>query len=513
MLEVDAQVGRGGVDGGGVGLWTVPNMVMFQWENGKSANLSKLYRREASKCRNVDAKPGVSSGYEALQRMEGYMQKRLGITRRSFLKAGSAAIAAVGSGLAGILSARKAFAYVPGTSITFLLWKNFSPPADVEIIRQATEWGKQNKVSVTIEQINGNDIPARAAAAIQSNQGPDIIQFFHNWQNQYADALVDVTDICTELEGKYGGFIEYARDNATLGARFTAIPHTIVPNIFVARKSHLNAAGTKEWPRTWDDLRREGRKWKAAGHPIGQTIGHTFGDAVNFAYPYLWSYGVAERDEHKKVVINSKQTVEALKFFKALWNDAMDPGGISWDDSSNNRAFLSGAIAATNNAPSIYLTASNQVLLDERGNPLADDIVHAPNPAGPVGVFHYHYSQQLAIPRYSRNVEAAKDFVRWLMDKKQYSKYLRRGQAYQASPLKAYMNDAMWQMFPALKLYRDYLLQGRAVGWKGPADGQAAKVVQSYILVDMLANVATGKMSAEDSAKWAESRLKTIYGT
>lgn len=440
------------------------------------------------------------------------MPKLSPATRRSFVKAGSAAATAAALGLTGMLSARRASAYLPGTSITFLLWKNFSPPADVEIVRQATEWGKQNRVSVKIEQINGNDIPARAAAAIQSKQGPDIIQFFHNWQNQYADELVDVTDICTELGAKNGGFVEYARDNATLDGRFTAIPHTIVPNIFVGRKSYLKSAGTEQWPKTWEDLRREGKKWKAAGHPIGQTVGHTFGDAVVFAYPYLWSYGVAERDENNRIVVNSKQTVEALKFFKALWDDAMDPGGLSWDDSSNNRSFLSGAIAATNNAPSIYLTASNQVILDERGDPLVDDIFHVPNPAGPAGVFHYHYSQQLAIPTYSGNVAAAKDFIRWLMDKQQFSKYLRRGQAYQSAPLKDYMTDAMWQMFPALTPYRDTLLQGRAVGWKGPADGRAANVVLGYALIDMLANVATGKMSAEDSAKWAEDRLKKIYG-
>jgi multiple sugar transport system substrate-binding protein len=98
------------------------------------------------------------------------------------------------------------------------------------------------------------------------------------------------------------------------------------------------------------------------------------------------------------------------------------------------------------------------------------------------------------------------------MDKQQYTKYLRRGQAYQASPLKIYMKDAMWEMFPALKPYRDSLLQAQAVGWKGPADESAAKVVLNYILVDMLANVATGKMAPDESLKWAEGQLKTIYG-
>ncbi len=448
--------------------------------------------------------------------MSGEKPKQRGITRRDFVRTAGLAtgMAATGLGLEGILAARKAPAYDPGTSLHFLLWKNFSPPADVEILRQAAEWGKQNNVNVRIEQINANDIPARAAAAIEGKQGPDIIQFFHNWQNQYADALVDVTDIASALESKYGGYIDYAKAHAMLNGRFNAVPHTVVPNIYVVRVSYMKAAGTKEWPKTWEELRREGKKWKAMGLPVGQTVGHTFGDAVDFTYPYLWSYGALERDDKGRVIIGSKECLEALKAFKALWDDAMDPAGAGWDDSSNNRAFLSGAITATNNAPSIYLTASNQVILDDKGEPLVNDIAHVQNPAGPAGLFHYHYSQQLAIPKYSRkNIDAAKDFIRWLMDKDQLARYLRRGQAYQAAGLKMYLKDPMWDMFPALKPFRDHLLEGQHVGWKGPADANAARVVQNYVLIDMLANVATGKMTPEESLKWGERQLKAIYGT
>jgi multiple sugar transport system substrate-binding protein len=433
--------------------------------------------------------------------------------RRFMRKVGWATgLAAAGPGIEGILAARQAPAYAPGTSLHLLLGTNFSPPAGVEIVRQGTEWGKQNNVTVKIEQIPINDLPARAAAAIESKQGPDILQFIHNWQNQYADALVDVTDLCTALEAKYGGYIDYCKAQAMLEGRFTGVPHIVTPNLFVVRKSYLKAAGTQRWPRTWEELRREGKKWKAAGHPIGQTVGHTYGDAVNFTYPYLWSFGVAERDDKGRVIIGGKPTLEALRFFKALWDDAMDPAGLGWDDASNNRAFLSGAVAATSNGASIYLTAANQVVLDGKGQPLIDDIDHVPNPAGPAGVFHYSYTEQLAIPRYSKSVEAAKDFLRWHMEKDRLSKYLQRGQAYQAGPLKFYLKDAMWDMFPALRPYRDHLLEGRHVGWKGPADVGAARVVLNYVLIDMLANVVTGKMSPEDSLKWGEGQLKAIYG-
>ena len=97
-----------------------------------------------------------------------------GVTRRQFIRiAGAAAGIAAGTGIVGILASRRSPAFAQERSLHFLLWKNFSPPADVEILRQGEEWGKQNKVDVKIEQINANDIPARAAAAIESKQGPE----------------------------------------------------------------------------------------------------------------------------------------------------------------------------------------------------------------------------------------------------------------------------------------------------------------------------------------------------
>ena len=43
-----------------------------------------------------------------------------------------------------------------------------------------------------------------------------------------------------------------------------------------------------------------------------------------------------------------------------FWKDAHDEGGLAWDDTSNNRAFLAGTISATLNGASIYLLAKGK---------------------------------------------------------------------------------------------------------------------------------------------------------
>src|SRR5205814_6054058 len=117
---------------------------------------------------------------------------------------------------------------------------------------------------------------------------------------------------------------------------------------------------------------------------------HTFGDAPSFWYPFLWSFGGREiADDTKTVALDSKETVESVKFAVAFWKDCCDEGGLAWDDSSNNRAFLSGTISSSNNGASIYIEAKRKAdsYQTDNGKPMKDDIFHTRLPKGPAGQF------------------------------------------------------------------------------------------------------------------------------
>jgi multiple sugar transport system substrate-binding protein len=82
------------------------------------------------------------------------------------------------------------------------------------------------------------------------------------------------------------------------------------------------------------------------------------GDAPAFWYPYLWSWGGKEVEaDGKTVVLDTKETVESVKFMVSAYKEAFDEGGFAWDDASNNRAFLSNTCSSTSNGASIYLLA------------------------------------------------------------------------------------------------------------------------------------------------------------
>ena len=65
-----------------------------------------------------------------------------------------------------------------------------------------------------------------------------------------------------------------------------ALPHSIVPGLIAYRKSWFDEVGATTFPKTTKS-RQVGMKLKQKGHPLGQTLGHTFGDAPAWSYPLL----------------------------------------------------------------------------------------------------------------------------------------------------------------------------------------------------------------------------------
>src|SRR6266851_5103838 len=245
-------------------------------------------------------------------------------------------------------------ANVSGATVSLLQWNHFIPTADPFFKQQADDWGKQTGVNITVETINANDLTARFIAAIQGQSGPTIFQMQYLAPHAFAEGLYDLSDMAKEIEPKYGKYYAQVNTSATVDGKYRGIPYNIVGNAFVYRKDYFTQAGVTV-PTTWDELRAIVPKLAAIGKPVGQTFGQTFGDAPTFFYPLLWAFGGKELSEDgKTVAINSKETIDAVKYAADLWDKGLDPRGLSWDDNNNNAAFLAEEISCTLNGASIY---------------------------------------------------------------------------------------------------------------------------------------------------------------
>jgi multiple sugar transport system substrate-binding protein len=429
---------------------------------------------------------------------------------------GAGALAAKTGGIAAILATGRAPAFAQAMTVHWLRWADFVPASDVLLKGEITqECQKALGLKLTVETINANDIQARVTSSVQSGTGPDIINVLNNWAHLYPESVADVDDVAEALGKAQGGFYDSARAAAYDGKRWLAVPYNIVGVQLAYRKSWFDEIGYTKFPETWEQYRDAGKKLKAKGRPIGQTMGHTFGDAPNFAYPYLWSWGGKEVEaDGKTVVLNSKETIESVKFMTGFWKDGHDEGGLAWDDSNNNRAFLSGTISSTLNGASIYIESLRkpESYQTEKGKPMRDDIQHAPLPRGPAGPFSYHGTFSNILMRYSKNQAAAKQFMTWMSSKDIFEKWFVSQKGFAVGATTHWENHPLWTEDPVMQPFRSGVRSGRMMGYAGPPSRKAAEVLSKYIIVDMYAKAVQG-MPAEDAVKWAHAEVAKVYAS
>ena len=437
------------------------------------------------------------------------------VSRRRFLELSGAGVAAAQlGGLAAILATRTAPAFAQGAGVHWLRWADFVPASD-QLLREkiAPECQKALGIRLNLEMINANDIQARVTSAIQSGTGPDIILALSNWPQLYTASLADVSDVAEALGEDQDGFYDVSKKVAVAGSKWIGVPWCIGGGLVAYRKSWFEEIGYSTFPDTWEALREAGKKLKQKGRPIGQTLGHSFGDPPSFWYPYLWSWGGKEVEaDGKTVALDSKATIDSVKFAVGLWKDACDEGGLAWDDSSNNRAFLAGSISATNNGASIYIEAKRkpQSYQTEKGTPTFQDVLHAPLPKGSAGQYNLPFPFTNMLMGYSKNQKPAKEFLRWVSSKPIFEEWFTSQQGYTDGATKYWENDKVWSADLVLRPFKDIPRQGRLMGFAGPPGRAAAEAQTKYIIVDMYAKAVQG-MAAEAAVKWAHEELVKIY--
>jgi len=439
--------------------------------------------------------------------------ERKGINRREFLKAGVAGAAAVGlTALEG--GSRQVFGKAPaaikGTKLTILQGTYFIPAAQDLYKKQAQEWAQANGVTVATDFLNWPDLQPKIAAAVQAG-GVDIVELWPVWNFLYQKSLLDLTDMAEEVGRRGGGFETFVLNSCKVKGRYLGIPFGHSGTNVNYRISWFKEAGVAnaedgtKLDMTWDEYFAVGKKLKAKGKPFGQALGHSTGDPQSFCYPYMWCNGSMEvAKDGKTVMFNKPEFVDGMKRYIQAWKDAYDETGTSWDDSNNNRAFLSEQISSTINGASIYWVAQ------KKHPDIAKDMNHMLFPRGPSGRFYALGSRTFAILKSSKNIPAAKEFLKWWFQDKQYDEWWRLQKGYHLQHVKRLGEDPMWTQDPKMTIYREQPKYARLQGYAGDPTEKASLAWSKYIIVDTYAKaVQSGDAAA--SIKWGAEQLQRIY--
>jgi len=435
--------------------------------------------------------------------------------RRDFLKAtaGVAAGTALGPGSA-LLSpeaAAQSYKVAPekGAKLRILRWKRFVQADEDMWAENTRKFTQATGTEVRIDAEGWEDVRPKAAVAANIGSGPDIIIGTFEDAHQYPDKLLDVSDLCNYLGAKYGGWYDVCKDYCTTKGKWIAVPMGAAGACLVYRESAMRAAGFETFPRDLPGFLKLCQGLKAKGIPPGFALGNATGDANTWCHWVVWAHGGKMVDKKDNVVINSPETIAALEYAKQLY-ETFIPGTLSWLDPSNNKAFLDGQIGVTNNGISIYYAAKTSQ--DPKLQEMAKDINHANFPIGLVGrPTEIHLFFPMMIFKYSKYPNAAKDYLRFMMEKEQYVPWQQASIGYVTQPLRAYEANPIWTSDPKHTPYRDLVKNMLPNGYDGEMGYASAATMADFILVNMVAEAASGSKSPKEAAERAQKRAERYY--
>ena len=389
-----------------------------------------------------------------------------GITRRSLINR------SVGFVAAGAL-ARPYIANAQAKTATVWWTQGFVQDEDIAIKKMFAEYEKVsgNKIEYTI--IPFAPMRQKIVSAVTSGLVPDLFQnnpaeivALYAWE----DKLIDVSDIVETQRSLYTEpalATPFCYNNVTKKRSFYGVPYTQGALVNHVWRPLVEKAGHKieDIPNTWNayyDFFKDVQKMlRGQGHRkiygIGLTMSTVGVDNNNQFNCFLNAYGgrgmVTPDGKFRSDDPQVKEAaIKALEYPTNLYKEGfIPPSAINWNDSDNNNAFhskvivmdldgtISTEVAIMKSHPKDYEDIETMGLaLSNEGKRVPSSVNNA------CGL----------IPKGAKNVEVAKDFLRYAIQPQVLNEWLKTGLGRNMPPMVSIVEgDPWWFADPHRKAY------------------------------------------------------------
>ncbi len=430
------------------------------------------------------------------------------LSRRTFVQASTAAAILSSSSFFDWAKAwAQAAPWKPeaGAKINLMRWRRFVEAEDAAFMKMVSAFKAATGVDVNVVNESFDDIQPKASVVANTGQGLDMVWGLYSLPHLFPQKCMDLSDVADYLGKKYGGWAPAAEAYGKSGGKWIGIPVATTGGLMNYRISSMQKAGFKEFPKDTAGFLELVKALKKNNTPAGFALGHASGDANTWLHWALWSHGGQLVDKDDKVILNSPETAKALEFVKALYENFI-PGTASWNDSSNNKIFVSGDLHLTSNGISVYVAAQKE------NKAVADDMDHAYMPIGPVGKpTELHLAFPILTFNFTKAPNACKAFTAFMLEAENYNPWVEAAQGYLSHFLNAYDSNPVWTSDPKRTPYRDVSKRTLTPGGLGSLGEKAAAAIADFIVVDMFANYATGRQDVKGAIAVAERQAKRIY--
>lgn len=407
-----------------------------------------------------------------------------------------------------------------GTTLHILQWSHFVPQYDKWFDPFAEDWGEKNGIDVTVDHVNIAELTPALSAAIDAGEGPTLIEL-PLAASLFVEGLQDMTDVNMEAQERFGDPAETCVANSYLPAQdmWYGYCHGWVPDPGDYDRALWESVGMPDGPSTYAELLDGGAKIKEEhGVPLGLGMSPEI-DSNMAMRAIIWSFGGSIQDENENVVINSPEVIEAIEYAKQLYEQAMTDEIFSWNAASNNQALIAGEVSYILNSISAYRS------LQKIDPEAADNIGFVPALTGPRGDQHAsaHLWYIYVIPKYvnEQDTRAAKEFILHHTanyNQATFNSELYNFPTYEGTVPQLFGEDSWLQNDPfgsrpqdkltVLLTAEDWVTY---LGYPGPSNPAVAEIYATNIIPTMMAQAATGEMTAEEAVAEAETQIKEIF--
>ncbi len=393
-------------------------------------------------------------------------------------------------------------------------WAHFLPEYDGWFeTALAREWGRQNDTNVIVDHIPAEKVHAVAAAEVATRRGHDVFMF--PWPPaEFQRHVIDHAEIYQTAALKFGNLDRLAHRSTfdPKAKKYFAFADSWIPAPLHYFEDQWREVGMPLGPVHYGSLRTGARQiWAERGVPCGLALAPSLESNITL-HTLLFAFRGRILDPAGNVVIaKNARTLEALKYVKALYDEAGTPGQLTWDSAGNVRAMLARKSSATVNAISL-------LRLSEKENPeVAKAIRLSPPLLGSAGVLAFpHVTNCSVVWNFAENRDGAKRFLADLIDNSK-AIYEKSGGCnlpiYQKTVpdlIRRLENDPQADPAYKYKELKDALYWTRNLGFPGFANPVEMEVFNSFVVPRMFISVVKGERSPEDAASVAEAEVTRI---
>ncbi|WP_432136967.1 ABC transporter substrate-binding protein [Streptomyces sp. bgisy154] len=258
---------------------------------------------------------------------------------------------------------------------------------------------------VTTQWITGSNFESKLFASLLTDQAPDLFEFHPQIQLIKSGQVADLTDLVTPVKDDFNqaDIASHTVDGKIYGVRMIDDPQ-----FFFYRKSMLEKAGIQP-PQTLEELMEAADKLTTS-KVKGLFLGNDLHAVIQ---PLIYAAGADTLNDKNEIAYHTDGVVQGLKTLRKIFtsgNLLLDAPADFWDPSA-----LSQGLCAIQWCGMWAMPQFQQALGDDLGIMPFPKVSDAGKPAV------YNGGWSMFVNAKSKNVDAAKEYVKWLwIDQKQY---------------------------------------------------------------------------------------------